>query len=201
MPALGFTGGIATGKTTFARAFLARLPADFFDADLCARRLLENDSPVLRQVQNRFEEAFESGLLNRAKLGAVVFADPEKRELLDAILHPPIRAQWLDQVQRVRESADSTRWFCADIPLLFETSAESYFDQVVVVACAPETQRTRLERNRSIDPVLAGKMIGAQLDLRAKISKADYLIWNDSTLPALEGQVDLLCTWLRQHYG
>ena len=92
-------------------------------------------------------------------------------------------------------------WLCIDIPLLYETSVESHFDRVVVVACSTTIQRQRLRVARGLSDDLASRIIAAQLDLREKISRATHLIWNDSTPASLERQATLLANWLRQRYG
>ncbi|MDB6171919.1 MAG: coaE [Chthoniobacteraceae bacterium] len=200
MPVLGITGGIATGKSTFVRAFLGRLPARLFDADACARDLLENDS----EVRERLHETFGLNRPNvepgaeRAWLREVVFSDAAKRRQLEAILHPVIRERWVVQA---RECAVAGGWFCVDIPLLFETGAESYFDRIIVVACSGERQRARLREDRGLDESMSEKIIASQLDLGLKITKADHLIWNDSTISNLEGQTALLATYLSARYG
>ncbi len=198
MPVLGVTGGIATGKSTFARDLVQRLSAEFFDADACARLLLKTNLQIQAEVRQQFDAVAKDGTLDRATLRDLIFSDPEKRMRLEAILHPAIRENWIGQA---RKTADSGHWFIAEIPLLFETAAESHCDRVIVVACTSATQRARLKANRLIDDALAGNIIAAQLDLRSKITKADHLIWNDSTAAALTGQTDLLAAWLRHRYG
>jgi len=199
MPVLGITGGIATGKSTFARALLQYLPAELFDADRCARELLESDATVRRAVSEAFGEDIldESGDFDRARLRALVFANESQRRKLETILHPAIRRRWSDQAA---SSARAGRWFCVDIPLLFETKAESQFDRVIVVACSPGTQRRRLREARGLDDAMAEQIIGAQLDLQVKMGKADPLVWNDSTPANLERQAALLADWLRKRH-
>jgi dephospho-CoA kinase len=199
MPVLGITGGIATGKSTFARALLQYLPAELFDADLCARELLESDATVRQAVREAFGEDIldAHGDFDRARLRARVFANESERRQLEAILHPAIRRHWTAQAE---SSTRAGRWLCVDIPLLFETKAESHFDRVIVVACSPGTQRRRLREARGLDDAIAEKIIGAQLDLRVKMEKADHVIWNDSTTASLEGQAALLAGWLRKRH-
>lgn len=200
MPVIGVTGGIATGKSTLTRALLERLPAHLFDADAAAHALLREDREVRAAIKSAFgADLFVSdGELDRSRLRSLVFSDSQQRERLEAILHPAIRAQWLALAERVRQARS---WLIIDIPLLYETGAESHCDRVVVVACSAETQRRRLGATRGLDPELAQKIIGAQLDLQTKISKADHLIWNDSTIFSLEAQRDVLASWLSQSYG
>jgi dephospho-CoA kinase len=200
MPAVGITGGIATGKSAFAKALLRHLPGELFDADLAARELLERDPAIGEQVRAAFGDAvlLPDGSFDRGRLRAEIFADETKRHLLEAILHPAIRRKWTVAAAR---HAMSASWFFVDIPLLFETAAESCFERVVVVACSSATQRARLRDQRGVDDQLAEQMIGAQLDLEQKIVRADHLIWNDSTTECLEGQTALFAGWLRQRHG
>ncbi|MDQ3622091.1 MAG: dephospho-CoA kinase [Verrucomicrobiota bacterium] len=199
MPLIGITGGIATGKSTFARGLLRELPAELFDSDRCAHELLANDTGVHEMLANVFGSAIfdERGRPDRARLRQQVFANPASRKLLEEILHPRIRARWRTWAA---ESAASKTWLFVDIPLLYETGAEAHLDRVLVVACAPATQRRRLRELRGLDEALAESILAAQADLRVKISKADHVIWNDSTLACLDRQAGLLAQVLRHRY-
>src|SRR5438477_7398760 len=120
MPAIGITGGISTGKSTFCDCLREIIPAaKFFDADVAARSLSKLPE-VKQEILGQFgREVFSpEGDLNRAKLRAIVFADAAKRRSLEQILHPRIRRQWMAQAERHRNSPD---FFFADIPLLYET--------------------------------------------------------------------------------
>jgi dephospho-CoA kinase len=99
------------------------------------------------------------------------------------------------------EAARSDHWFCADIPLLYETNAQSYFAAVIVVACAPATQRARLRDQRQLPTEIAENIISSQFDLTAKAAQADYLIWNDSTGSCLDRQAGLLAGALRRRFS
>ncbi|MEP6809784.1 MAG: dephospho-CoA kinase, partial [Chthoniobacterales bacterium] len=102
MPAIGITGGIATGKSSFLAELRRLLPdAEFFDADRAARELTERDPEVREQIGEVFGREIYSrdGDLNRAALRTIVFADPEKRQALEQILHPRIRRQWAVQAE------------------------------------------------------------------------------------------------------
>ncbi|RYD72501.1 MAG: dephospho-CoA kinase, partial [Verrucomicrobiaceae bacterium] len=124
---IGITGGIATGKSTFVRALLRQLPGEFFDADQSARDLLARDPEVRKAVQHEFgADIYDpAGNPDRIRLREVVFASDEKRRRLEAILHPAIRLRWTTLADKHR-LADTL--FFVDIPLLFETGTESYFD-------------------------------------------------------------------------
>jgi dephospho-CoA kinase len=200
VPALGITGGIATGKSAFSQALLQHLPAEFFDADRCAHEVLATDERVHAQVREVFgEHVFAvDGIPDRGRLRERVFYDENARRQLEAILHPVIRERWSALAAAAKSSKN---WLCFDIPLLYETKVEAHFDRVIVVACSPATQRQRLCAVRGLSAQLAASMMAAQLDLGEKISRAHHLIWNDSTFASLERQTELLAGWLQQRYG
>ena len=129
------------------------------------------------------------GDLNRSRLRAIVFADPEKKHALEQILHPRIRRQWSIEAERRR---DSTELFLADIPLLYETGGESLCNQVVVVACSSSTQRERLMARSSLSLGAAEQIIANQMPLQNKIARADYLVWNNGPLALLAAQAETL---------
>lgn len=202
MPALGITGGVATGKSRFSIALRRHLPAEFFDADQCAHDVLAQDADVQQAVAAAFGADIlgQDGRPDRVRLRKIVFANPPKRRQLEQILHPIIRERWMVQAGH---AARSDNWFCADIPLLYETNAQSQFAAVIVVACAPATQRARLLEQRQLSAEIAENIISSQLDLATKIAQADYLIWNDSTDTCLDRQARLLAGTLQRrfHHG
>lgn len=200
MPVLGVTGGIATGKSAFTSLLRRLLPAEFFDADACAHELLAKDIATRQAVIETFGPGAcdHSGEPDRAKLRALVFGDDLKRRQLESILHPAIRNRWM---ARAAEVAREGGWLVVDLPLLFETQAQASFERIVVVACAPATQRRRLAEKRGLTAELAEKIIAAQLDLSTKINQAHHVIWNDSTEPCLERQSRLFADWLRASHG
>ena len=150
MPAIGITGGVSTGKTTFCNCLQELVPgAKFFNADRSARELADGDPEVQEAIRQAFGPDIYSadGHLNRAQLRAIVFQDAVQKGVLEQILHPRIRRQWSAEARTYRSSSD---FFFADIPLLYETGGETLCDFVVVVACSPEIQRQRLlGRSRS----------------------------------------------------
>jgi dephospho-CoA kinase len=200
VPALGITGGIGTGKSAFSAALRRHLPMEIFDADRCGHELLAGDATVHGEVAAAFgTQVFGAdGKPDRARLREIVFTDPVKRRTLEQILHPAIRARWM---QLAQDAARGDHWFGADIPLLYETNAQSHFNAIVVVACSPATQRARLLQLRNLSTETAEKIISTQFDLPTKIAQADYLIWNDSSLSSLDRQACLLAGALQRHAG
>jgi dephospho-CoA kinase len=147
MPAIGITGGISTGKSTFCDCLREILPAaKFFDADLAAHSLAELPE-VRQQILGQFGRGVFSpeGDLNRTKVRAIVFSDATKRRALEQILHPRIRRQWMAEAKKHRNSPN---FFFADIPLLYETGGETICERVVVVACSRKVQLDRLAKRK-----------------------------------------------------
>src|SRR5437762_3851357 len=199
MPAIGITGGISTGKSTFCECLREVLPAaKFFNADKAAHRFVDLDSEVKDEIRSEFGEGFfsDAGDLNREKLRAIVFGSASKRGALEQILHPRIRRQWSAEAETHRDSPD---FFFADIPLLYETSGETLCDRVVVVACSYKTQLARLAMRMSLKDSEAEQMIKAQMPLEQKIAQADHVVWNDGGRAALMEQARLLAAlWQQQ---
>src|SRR6266516_5315177 len=195
MPAIGITGGICTGKSTFCGCLREILPAaKFFNADEAAHALVE-----LPEVKQEIRAEFGSGIfssdeaLNRAKLRARIFGDATRKRALERILHPRIRRQWRAEAERHRNSPD---FFFADIPLLYESGGETLCDRVVVVACSYTTQLRWLMERTPLKPAAAEQMIKAQMPLAEKIRRADHVVWNNSGRAALVAQARLLVALL-----
>ena len=200
MPAIGITGGISTGKSTFRDCLREIIPAaKFFDADRAAHSLAEFPE-VKQEILGEFGgEAFSpEGDLNRAKLRAIVIGNATKRRSLEQILHPRIRRQWMAQAERHRNSPD---FFFADIPLLYETGGESLCERVVVVACSHKVQLDRLVKRTSLKSSEAEQMINSQMLLEEKIKRADHVVWNNGDRATLMGQAkSLVVFWQAQSW-
>ena len=200
MPAVGITGGISTGKSTFCGCLREIVPAaKFFDADLAARLL-----PELREVKQEIlgqfgREVFSpEGDLNRAKLRAIVFNNAAKRRSLEQVLHPRIRRHWMAQAKQHRNSPD---FFFADIPLLYETGGETLCERVVVVACSHKVQLDRLVKRISLKGSEAEQMINSQMPLEEKIKRADHVVWNNGDRATLMEQAkSLVVLWQEQSW-
>ena len=198
MPAIGITGGIATGKTAFCDCLREILPrAGFFNADEAARTLVD-----VPEVRNEIQRTFGPGVfsvdgdLNRERLRTIVFADATKRRLLERILHPRIRRQWRAEAKRRRNSPD---FFIADIPLLYETGGERLCDRVVVVACSYKVQLARLAQRTSLKEAEAEQMIKSQIPLEEKVRRGDHVVWNNSHRAVLAEQAQFLAAlWQEQ---
>jgi dephospho-CoA kinase len=200
MPAIGITGGISTGKSTFCDCLREIVPAaKFFDADQAARSLVEL-LEVKQEILGQFgSDAFSpDGDLNRTKLRAIVFGDATKRHALEQILHPRIRRQWIAEAKKHCNSPD---FFFADIPLLYETGGETLCEQVVVVACSRKVQLRRLAQRKSLKGSVAEQMINSQMALEEKIKRADHVVWNNGDHAILMEQAKkLVALWQEQSW-
>ncbi|MGB9474523.1 MAG: dephospho-CoA kinase [Candidatus Udaeobacter sp.] len=200
MPAIGITGGISTGKSTFCNSLREFVPtAKFFDADLAARSLAE-----LPEIKHEILGEFGNGVfsptgdLNRTKLRAIVFIDAAKRRALEQILHPRIRRQWMAEAKKHRNSPD---FFFADIPLLYETGGERWCERVVVVACSRKVQLDRLAKRTSLKGSEAEQMLNSQMPLEEKIKRANQVVWNNGDRGTLLEQAKkLVGFWQEQSW-
>ncbi|PYL53143.1 MAG: dephospho-CoA kinase [Verrucomicrobia bacterium] len=197
MPAIGITGGISTGKSTFCECLKKILPdAKFFDADEVARQLVDLDE-VKRELLAKFGFGIfaRNGDLNREAVRTIVFQDAAKKSALEQILHPRIRRQWSVEADRHRTSPE---FFFADIPLLYETSGETLCDRVVVVACSPDIQLANLMRRMKLERAPAEAMIKSQMPLEEKIKRANHVVWNNGDRTVLAAQAASLVELWRQ---
>jgi dephospho-CoA kinase len=180
MPTVGITGGVATGKSTVAALF-RDLGAVVLSADEIAREVLAPGTPALEEVVHRFgsEMLHPDGTLNRARLGTLIFANPEARHALEAITHPRILALMKERLQAATEKHGPKAIIVAEVPLLYEVGMESWFDAVLVVAASEPTQIARLRARDSLSEAEARQRIASQRPLSEKIARADYVIWNE----------------------
>jgi len=200
MPSIGITGGVATGKSTVARQLFERLrcavPVELFSSDFEARRLTDQDLVVKQEIKAAFgSQIFDSeGNLSRDLLRDLVFKDGEARKVLESILHPRIREAWIG-----RTGGDGL--LLAEIPLLYETGAESFFDRIIVTACSRASQVERIVVERRLLKELAEQIIQAQLDLEEKIRRADWVVWTDCPREITVQQVNLISQQVIERYG
>jgi dephospho-CoA kinase len=199
---IGLTGGIATGKSTVSQK-LKEHHIPIIDADEVAKEIVKTSSPGLASIVKEFGEEIlnADGSLDRRKLGERVFGQKVLLERLEAITHPLIRTE----VQRRKQELENSnvRLAIYDIPLLFETKSEDQFDAIIVVTCHPDQQRERLslrslKEGQPLDATEIGKRIIAQIDLKIKEGKADFVIHNDGDENKLQKEIDLLLVWLKE---
>jgi len=173
---LGLTGSIGVGKS-FVAGVLAELGCHVLDADDTAREVVAPGSAALREVVAKFgADILQSdSTLDRSKLGAVVFADAQKRATLNSILHPYIIAQQDHRLQDW-EKQDPSSIGVVDAALMIESGGYKRFDKVIVVHCRPDVQLHRIMTRNNLTRDEAEKRILAQMSQEEKKKRADYLI-------------------------
>jgi dephospho-CoA kinase len=197
---IGITGGVATGKSTVGHRLFELLkpsvPVELFSSDFEARRLTDTDFAVQEEIKGAFGvQVFDSeGNLARDRLRELVFHDAAARQTLEAILHPRIREAWISRTR-------GDRLLLAEIPLLYETGAEPYFDRIIVTACSRASQVERMVVERRLLKELAEQIIQAQMDLEEKIRRADWVVWTDCSPQITAQQVNLISQEVIERYG
>ena len=173
---VGLTGSIAVGKSFVLRR-LAELGCHVIDADDIARTVVAPGSVGLKSVTQTFGEGFlqPDGALDRAKLGAIVFSDEQRRAQLNSILHPLIIAAQDDQIREI-ESQDPTGIAVIDAALMIESGGYRRLDKLIVVHCRPEIQLDRLMSRENLSREAAEQRIASQMPQAEKIKYADFLI-------------------------
>lgn len=195
---VGLTGSIAVGKS-FVSSVLAELGCHLLDADQTAREMVAPGSAGLRAVVEAFGAGVlgGDGALDRARLGAIVFADGAKRQLLNSILHPLIMAaqeEWI--IERGRE--DPRGVAVVDAALMIETGSYRRFDKLIVVHCDEAVQLARLMKRDRLAREEAERRIVAQMPQRDKMRHADYLVDTSGTYDETRGQVMKIYGELRE---
>jgi dephospho-CoA kinase len=184
---VGLTGGIASGKSTVA-AILEELGAVVIDADKLAREVVAKGSPGLAEVVAAFGPAVltPDGELDRPRMGAIVFADPERLKVLESITHPRIFELYAEREAAARDADVVVH----DIPLLVESGRAEEFDAVVVVDASEDHQLERMLRDRGMSEEDARARMAAQATREQRRAVATYLIENTGTREALRRRVE-----------
>ncbi len=197
---VGLTGGIGSGKSEVARRLVAH-GAVLIDADVAAREVVVPGSRGLKRIVVAFSEEVLSpdGSLDRARLGQIVFKDPELRAKLNAIVHPLVR-QWMLAAERTAvQAADPPGPIIVhDVPLLAESRGKGGFDLVIVVDVPPELQIERLISQRGTTPDQARARMNAQASREQRLKVADIVIDNSGSLANLDRRVAALWADLQQ---
>jgi dephospho-CoA kinase len=188
---IGLTGGIAAGKSEALKAF-ARLGAATLSSDAVVHELLESE-PLQAELVGRWgAEVLSDGALDRAKIGEIVFADPEELTWLESQIHPLVRertAAWLTSLPADTEVA------VVEVPLLFEAGGDKVFDTTVAVVTADEVRR---ERAAARGHALVDEREARQLTQLEKAGRAEHVVENDGSVEDLERALSALLAKLRR---
>lgn len=197
MPLIALTGGIASGKSTIANR-LAELGAVVVDADRIVREVQATGSEVLGAIARTFgdEVIAEDGSLDRAALGATVFADPGRLAQLNAIVHPAVRAESQRRFDAAFQ-ADPDAVVVYDVPLLVEARVDDPWDAIVVAHAPEEVRLERLVHLRGMTPDEARGRIAAQVPDDRRLAIADVVIDTAGSIADTLAQTDALWNRLR----
>lgn len=185
---IGLTGGIGSGKTTVAKLFAAH-GVPVIDMDEIAHAIVTPGQPALGEIVEYFGDDIlqRDGQLDRKKLREMIFADAEKRQQLESILHPRIRENARQQLNQVE-----TPYCIIVIPLLFETGQNDLIQRILLVDTTEELQIARTVQRDKNTHQQAEKIIQAQASRATKLTGADDIIENSAVESALQAQVENL---------
>jgi dephospho-CoA kinase len=193
---IALTGGPGSGKSTVARMF-RDLGVEVIDADEVAKDAVAPNRPAWEELRREFGPDYfrEDGTLDRAKMAALVFQDPEARGKLNAIVHPQVAQEIARRCEDL--AARGARLVMVEVPLLFEAGLEKNYDLVIVVDAGEEEQIERLTARDARSVQEAASIIQAQWPLRAKKARADFVVDNRNSLEDTRNQVKKLWQWLQ----
>ncbi len=194
---VGLTGSIAVGKS-FVCECLRELGCHVLDADITSREVVAKGTDGLAEIVRHFSKDVvqADGELDRKKMGSIVFANAEKRELLNSIVHPRViesQDKWIRDV----ESADPDGIAIIDAALMIESGGYRRFNKIIVVWCEPAIQLRRLMERENLSEDAAKMRISAQMTQDEKKRFADYLIDASSGFDDTRRQVKSLVSQLR----
>ncbi len=196
MPVMGLTGGIATGKSLVSD-YLKQRGIPVIDADEVAREVVRKNRPAYREIVDAFGAGVlkKNGTLDRARLARVVFDRPEKRKVLEAIVHPRVYATGWKKIRSLL-ARDPDALVVFSVPLLFETGHDTEVDMTVVVYADEAAQVRRLMARNGLDEDEARKRIASQISIEKKRNAADWVIDNRGKRSETYRQVDEMVSQL-----
>ena len=199
MKLYGLTGGIASGKSSVAKA-LRELGATVIDADELARAVVQPGKPAWQEIRATWPEVIGSdGAIDRKMLGELVFSDAAARAQLNAMTHPRIAEESGRLVEAAAARGEALAFY--EAALLVETGTWETLDGLIVVTLPREEQLKRLRARDGLSEVAARARLAAQLPLEAKVAKATHVIDNGGTPERTRVQVERLYAQLQMEAG
>lgn len=189
MRVIGLTGGIASGKSTVAK-ILEELGAHVVDADQVAREVVQPGHPAFDEIVQVFgqEVLADDGTIARKKLGAMIFADPDKRRALNAITHPRIAEATQGKLVALGQAGAPVAIY--EAALIVENKLHLGFDGLIVVSCDDAHQIARLMKRDDLDEKSATERIHSQAPLAEKVQVADFVIDTNGELASTRKQTE-----------
>ena len=195
---VGLTGSLAMGKSETARMF-AELGCPVFDADAEVHRLYAAGGAAVGPVAESFPESLVDGAIDRARLSAMLLADPALLPRLEAIVHPLVHAAEQHFLDRARQAGEP--FVILDIPLLFETGRDSAMDRIIVVSTLPEIQRRRALTRPGMTEEKLAQLLSRQTPDADKRARADFIVETGHGLDDAFDQVRSIVSRLREEAG
>lgn len=173
---VGITGGIGSGKTTVCHIF-ASMGIPVYNADERAKWLMTNDQELMDAIISLFgkEAYYENGQLNRQHLSDIIFAEPDKRQQLNGLVHPAV---WKDGDQWQASHTDAP-YTLKEAALIYESGGYRFLDKIIVVTAPEEIRIKRVLRRDGVARASVEARIAAQMPESEKVSRADFVIHND----------------------
>lgn len=188
---IAITGGIASGKT-YVSSYLRGKGLFVYDADEISRAVSQKGLPCYAEIYKNFgsDVLTSSGEINRKALAQIVFSSPEKRVLLESIVHPSIERELLNKLEKDGFFKKPRYWFY-EAALIFEKRKENIFFQTWLVFCSKETQVSRLKiRNPELTADKIENILASQMSFEEKKKRADFLIDTDVSKEKVEEFLD-----------
>jgi dephospho-CoA kinase len=178
---IGITGGIGSGKSTVCKVFKA-LGIPVYHADDSARTITDRNLEVIAQIKQAFgDDMYANGLLNRPKMAALVFNNPEELAKLNSIVHPAVRAElpvWL-------EANKNAPYMLYEAAILFESGAYKLVDKSILVAADEEARIQRVMQRDNVGREEVLNRVKNQWADNEKLELANYVIWNEGNAPVI----------------
>jgi dephospho-CoA kinase len=189
---IAVTGGVGTGKSTVCRYF-KKFNASVVSADKLVHRIISSKTSTGQKIIRLFStDILENGKISRKKIAKIVFNDKKKLRKLERIVHPIV----FEEIEKLYAKAKlkNYNFFVVEIPLLFETKKEKYFDYIITVTADEKTCKKRVKGLLKKD---FEKRVKRQIPLNKKAAKSDFIINNDSNFASLKSQVTKIANLLQ----
>ncbi len=192
---IGLTGGIGSGKSTVAD-FLRKKGIKVFDADRLAKELMTSDEELKRELIKEFgEETFSGGELNREYLANTVFVNPAKVEKINSIVHPAVKNKLTSLMNKELEKSNLV---AAEAALIFEADMTEMFDYIWVVTADEEIRIKRVMERSGLSREEIIKRMENQIPEKEKISRADFVFYNNDSVEKLEENVSFMLSIIQK---
>lgn len=187
MKTIGLTGGIGAGKSSVIE-LLQTMDVKVLNCDEINAQLMQPEAIGYQRILQSFDDPIldEKGHIDSQKMSTLIFSNPEKKQQLEAILHPLIKEEVFETIKQHQ----GEQLIVVEVPLLFEVAWEHYFDEIWVVGCDEEIRLRRLQTYRQISRQEALLRIAHQMPQDEKLKRADVVLMNNGDKACLQVQIE-----------